>query len=87
MKTSIPVAPPSADPNAGARKMPGKSNMQDGALIKGPAGKAVTEAPVVPGVARRCIDIQVSGDDKNSPNGNPKRRTRNRWGTNDDEGK
>jgi len=90
IKTTIPVYPPAATPNAGARTLPGKSNLPDANLLGHSAGtrpsSAVTTAVCVEGAARKAIDIQVSGDDTNSPNGNPKRRTRNRWGTEDNKG-
>jgi hypothetical protein len=90
IKTSIPPYPPDGTPNAGARKMDGKSNDCDAVLLGHDPGSrpssAVTDAKCAEGAARKAIDIQVEGDDVNSPNGNPKRRTRNRWGTEDDKG-
>jgi hypothetical protein len=90
IKTSIPVYPPDGTPQAGARTMPGKSNACDAVLLGHDPGtrpsSAVRDAVCVDGAARSAIDIQVAGDDVNSPNGSPKRRTRNRWGTADNAG-
>jgi hypothetical protein len=82
MKTSIPTAPPSANPEAGTRSI-GKSNDVEATLRKGslPKSQSVTDAKCEDGVARKCIDIQVQGDGgANSPNGDPKRRSRSSWG-------
>jgi hypothetical protein len=79
MKTSIPVAPPSANPEAGTRSI-GKSNGTEATLRKGslPKSQAVTDAKCDEGVARKCIDVQVIGDGTpGEPNGNPKKRSRN----------
>ncbi len=88
--TSIPVAPLCANPQAGARTVPGKSNTPTAVLYGNDPGTrsvtAVRQAEEVKGAARKAIDTQVAGDDTNSPNGNPKRRTRNRWGTADNAG-
>ena len=81
-KTTIPQAPPDGTPNAGARKMAGKSNEpEENLLHHGPGDRpatAVKEAPEDKGVAARCIKIQVDGD--GIANGNPKKRARNYWG-------
>lgn len=77
--TSIPAAPPDANPNAGARTLPGKTNNPESVMTDAPDCKAekVKAAPEDKGVARKCIDIQVQGDGgSNSPNGNPKKRAK-----------
>ena len=79
MKTTIPQAPPDGTPNAGARKMAGKSSMPDANVSESlhPTVESVTEAKEEKGIARKCIDIQVQGDGgSNSPNGNPKKRAK-----------
>jgi hypothetical protein len=90
IKTTIPPLPEDGTPQAGTRQPAGKSNQPDAVLYgKDPGTRpvsAVRQAEEVKGAARKSIDIQVSGDDVNSPNGNPKRRTRNRWGTEDNKG-
>lgn len=90
IKTTIPPLPEDGTPQAGTRQMAGKSNRCDAVLYGNDPGTrpvtAVKQAEEVKGAARKAIDIQVSGDDTNSPNGNPKRRTRNRWGTADNAG-
>jgi hypothetical protein len=78
-KTTIPDAPPSASPEAGARKMAGKSNAPDANLSEAfhPSVETVKQAEEVKGCARKAIDIQVQGDGgSNSPNGNPKKRAK-----------
>jgi hypothetical protein len=90
IKTSIPPLPMDGTPQAGARQPAGKSSECDAVLLGHDPGtrpvSAVRQAEEAKGAARKAIDIQVAGDDTNSPNGNPKRRTRNRWGTADDKG-
>ena len=85
MKTTIPVETPDGTPNAGARQPKGKSSECDAVLLGHDPGArtavAVKTATEDKGVARRCIDKQVQGDGgANSPNGDPKRRSRNSWG-------
>ncbi len=84
--TTIPDVTEGVQPQAGTRQCLGKSNAPDAVLRTGkqPKAEAVRTVVCVDEAARRAIDIQVAGDDTNSPNGNPKRRTRNRWGTEDD---
>lgn len=88
--TTIPPLPMDGTPNAGARQPAGKSSECDAVLLGHDPGtrpvSAVKQAKEDKGAAREAIDIQVAGDDTNSPNGNPKRRTRNRWGTADNAG-
>jgi len=81
--TSIPASPGESTPQAGATTVAGKSNSPDATLRTGmqPKSEAVREAQEVKGAARKAIDGQVQGDGgPGSPNGDPKRRTRNYWG-------
>ena len=85
MKTTIPALPEDGTPNAGARKMAGKSNDAEANLLGHDHANlpvtAVKEAEEDKGAARKCIDIQVDGDGgPDNPNGNPKKRARNYWG-------
>ena len=78
-KTTIPTAPPEANPNAGARKVAGKTNMPESVMTDAPNPKsaATKDAKCEEGLVRKCIDIQVQGDGgSNSPNGNPKKRAK-----------
>lgn len=77
MKTTIPQAPPDANPQAGTRKMAGKTNGPESVMTDAPKPKAaaVKDAECKDGVARKCIDTQVG------QNGNPKKRDASGWGT------
>ena len=84
-KTTIPDGPGDGTPQAGSSQPAGKSSECDAVLLGHDPGirpsEAVKEATEVKGAARKCIDIQVQGDGgSNSPNGNPKRRSRSSWG-------
>jgi hypothetical protein len=82
-KTTIPAAPPEANPRAGARKVAGKTNGPEAVMTDAPSCKAapVKEAKYVDGAAKKAIWSQVTGDGgSNSPNGDPKRRGRSFWG-------
>ena len=82
-KTSIPDEPMlGVTAVSGATKAPGKTNDAEANLLGLDPGTrpstAVTDAKCEEGVARKCIDIQVQGDGGSlSPNGNPKKRSRN----------
>jgi len=83
MKTTIPEGPGKGTPNAGARRVTGKSIAPEATLRTGlqPKSQAVKQAEEVKGAARKAIDIQVQGDGgSNSPNGNPKKRGKAFWG-------
>lgn len=85
MKTTIPAAPPEANPNAGTRTMQGKTNGPEAVLLGNDPGtrpaSAVKDADCKEGLVRKCIDTQVRGDGgSRSPNGNPKTRARAFWG-------
>ena len=58
-----------------------KSNDAEATLRKGslPKSEAVRQSRSEEGAAKRCIDQQVDG------NGDPKKRTRNYWGTSNKE--
>lgn len=82
MKTTIPAAPPEANPNAGARTMAGKTNGPEAVLLGNDPGtrpaSAVKNADCKEGLVRKCIDNQVG------QNGNPKKRDASHWGTGQD---
>ena len=70
-----------AQPSAGARRAAGKTDSHEETLRKGrlPKAEAVREAKEDgANSVKACRDKQVDG------NGNPKKRTRNYWGTSND---
>ena len=77
MKTTIPEGPGKSTPNAGARRVTGKSIAPDAILRKGmqPKGQATKQAEEVKGAALKAIRQQVG------QNGNPKKRDASGWGT------
>lgn len=82
--TTIPAAPPDGVPNAGARKMAGKTNGPEAVLLGNdpgtrPASK-VKEAQEVKGAARRAIDEQLRSDEVDGTTSSPKKRDDNTFG-------
>jgi hypothetical protein len=77
MKTTIPEGPGKSTPDAGARRVQGKSIAPEATLRKGflPKGEATKEAQEVKGAAGKAIRQQVGA------NGNPKKRDANTFGT------
>ena len=70
-----------AQPSSGARRPAGKSDSHEETLRKGslPPAEAVREAKEDgDAMVKGCRDKQVDG------NGDPKRRTRNYWGSSND---
>lgn len=92
-KTTIPELPEDGTPNAGARKMAGKTNACDAVLLGHDPGtrpaSAVKVAPEEVGAARRAIDKQLRSDEIDGTTSSPKKRDANTFGIGhaDDENK
>jgi hypothetical protein len=83
-KTTIPPLPEDGTPNAGARKVAGKTTGPEAVLLGHDPGSrpasAVKQAPEVKGAARKAIDKQLRSDEVDGTTSSPKKRDANTFG-------